>query len=68
MTVITDDYAAELVAKMRADIERRDELTAEAPVDPRDLLLLKVYDNLKQLEKAMAFLGGGIKPVRAING
>jgi hypothetical protein len=65
MTVISDEYAAELVAKMRAAHESRDELTAD-PIDPRDLLILKMWDDLKALEKAMSFLGGGIKPVRSV--
>ncbi len=67
---ISDEYAAELVAKMRADLERRDELTAEAPVDNRDLLLLKLYDDLQALKKGTAFLGvgSGIPPVRKVAG
>lgn len=65
---ISDEFAAEIVARMRAEIERRDELTAETPVDPRDLLLLKLYDDLQGLTKAMAFLGGGIPPVRKVAG
>lgn len=65
---ISNEFAAEIVAKMRADIERRDELTAEAPVDNRDLLLLKLYDDLQALTKATAFLGGGIPPVRKVAG
>lgn len=65
---ISNEFAAEIVAKMRADIERRDELTAETPVDPRDLLLLKLYDDLQGLTKATAFLGGGIPPVRKVAG
>lgn len=65
---ITDSYAAELVAKLRAAHEARDELTAETPIDPRDLLILKLYDDLKALEKAMGFLGGGIKATRIVSG
>ncbi len=65
---ISDEYAAEIVAKMRAELERRDETTADAPVDPRDLLLLKLYDDLQALTKATAFLGGGIQPPRRVNG
>lgn len=68
MSVISDDYAAEIVARMRADLERRDELTAETPTDPRDLLLLKLYDDLQSLTKATAFLGGGIMPIRKVAG
>lgn len=68
MTIISPEFAAEIVAKMRADLERRDELTAETPVDPRDLLLLKLYDDLQALTQATAFLGGGIPPVRKIAG
>lgn len=62
---ISDDYAAELISKIRATIDRRDELTAEAPVDPRDLLLLKLYDDLHALRNSVAFLGG-IKPVQRV--
>lgn len=61
--MISNEYAAEIVAKMRADIEGRDELTGAA-VDVRDLLLLKLYDDLQALTKATAFLGGGIPPVK----
>lgn len=68
MTVISDDFAAEIVAKMQAALERRDELTAEAPADPRDLLLLKLYADLQALKGATAFLGAGIPPVRKVAG
>lgn len=63
MTTVSNEYAAELVAKLRTEIESRDELTGAAPVDPRDLLILKLYDDLQALTAATAFLGGGIKPV-----
>lgn len=70
MTVISNEYAAELVARMRADLERRDDLTARTSVDPRDLLLLKLYDDLQALTKATAFLGvgGGLQAVRKVEG
>ncbi len=68
MSTISDDYAAELIAKIRADTERTDEIGAPVPVDPRDLLLIKLYDDLKALEKNMGFLGGGIKPTVRVNG
>ena len=61
---ITNEYAAELVAGMRAEIDSRDELTGGAPVEVRDLLLLKLYDDLQALTKAMSFMGGGIQPTR----
>ncbi len=66
--MITDDYAAELVAKLRASTQRTDEIGATIPADPRDLLILKLYDDLKALTKSMSFLGGGIRPTRAIDG
>lgn len=68
MPVISDDYAAEIVTKLRADHESRDLVTGGEPPDPRDLLLLKMYDDLAALQKAMSFLGGGIKPVTRANG
>ena len=68
MTVISDEYAAELVAKLRADHEARDELTGGEPIDPRDLLLLKLYDDLQSLTKATAFLNGGIPAVKRVSG
>lgn len=68
MTVISDEFAAEIVAKMQAEIDARDETTAEEPVNPRDLLLLKLYADLQALTKATAFLGGGIPPVRKVAG
>ncbi len=64
---ISNEYAAELVAGMRADIESRDELTGGAPVEVRDLLIIKLYDDLQALTNATAFLGGGIKPVTKVN-
>lgn len=63
--VISDDYAAQLIAHIRSGHEKRDELTAD-PIDPRDLLLLKLWDDLKALEKSMGFLGGGIRPVSRV--
>lgn len=68
MTAITDSYAAELIAKLRADTTRTDEIGAPLPVDPRDLLLIKMYDDLQALTKAMGFLGGGIRPTRVVSG
>lgn len=68
MSIISNEFAAEIVAKMRAEIESRDETTAETPVNPRDLLLIKLYDDLQALTKAMSFLGGGIKPVTRSEG
>ncbi len=64
--MISNEFAAEIVAKLRADIESRDETTAETPVDPRDLLLVKLWDDLQALTQATAFLGGGIKPVQRV--
>lgn len=68
MTSISDEFAAELVAKMRADHEARDELTGGEPIDPRDLLILKLYDDLQAMKKGTAFLGvgNGIKPVQRV--
>lgn len=68
MTTISNDFAAELIAKMRAQIDSRDELTAETPVDPRDLLILKLYDDLQALTSATAFLNGGIKSPTRVQG
>jgi hypothetical protein len=65
---ISNEFAAEIVAKMRAAIDSRDELTADEPVDPRDLLLIKLYDDLQTLQGATAFLGGGIRPVQKVEG
>lgn len=68
MSVISNDYAAEIVANLRAALERRDETTAETPPDVRDLLLIKLYDDLQALTKATAFLGGGIPRVTKLEG
>lgn len=70
MTNISNDFAAELIAKMRAEIDSRDETTADTPVDPRDLLILKLWDEVQDLKKGTAFLGvgGGIKPVERVSG
>lgn len=67
---ISNEYASELIAKMRAQIESRDETTALVPVDPCELLILKIWDDLQDLKKGTAFLGvgGGIKPVERVNG
>ncbi len=65
---ISDDYAAELVAKMRADTQRTDEIGATIPADPRDLLILKLWDRLKALEKGTAHIWGGIRPTRVSDG
>lgn len=68
MIVISDDYAAELIGKLRAQTERTDEIGAPLPVDPRDLLILKLWDDLKTLQKGTAHIWGGIKPTRSIDG
>lgn len=70
MTTISNDFAAELIAKMRAEINSRDETTAEVPVDPRDLLILKLWDEVQDLKKGTAFLGvgGGIKAPQRVEG
>lgn len=70
MTTISNDFAAELIAKMRAEIDSRDETTAEVPVDPRDLLLIKLWDEVQDLKKGTAFLGvgGGIPAVTRVPG
>lgn len=65
---ISNEYAAELIESMRVEIEGRDELTGAIPLDPRDLLIVKLYDDLKALSTAMAFLGGGIKSVTKVYG
>lgn len=64
--IITNEYAAELVEKLRTAVESRDETIAERAADPRDLLLIKLYDDLQALTKAMSFMGGGIKPVQRV--
>ena len=66
MSIISNEYAAEIVANMRAALERRDETVAETPPDPRDLLLIKLYDDLQALTKATAFLNGGIPAVKKL--
>lgn len=66
--IISSDFAAELVAKLRVGIETRDELTAESPIDPCILLIIKLYDDLQALTNATAFLNGGIQPTRRIDG
>lgn len=63
---ISDEFAAEIVAKMRAEIAKRDETTAEEPVNPETLLLLKLYEDLQKLRNATAFLGAGIQPTRKV--
>lgn len=68
MTTISNEFAAELIAKLRAGIDTRDELTAADPVDPCILLILKLYDDLQALTKATAFLGGGIPAVTKVRG
>lgn len=64
--IITNEYAAEIVEKLRAQINARDETTAETPVDTRDLLLIKLWDDLQALTKATAFLNGGIPAVQRV--
>lgn len=66
--MISNEFAAEIAARMRAKIEGIDELTGGDPVDESDLLLLKLYDDLQALTKATSFLGGGIPPVRRVDG
>lgn len=68
MSTISNDFAADIVASLRKNVETRDELTATSPIDLRDLLLIKLYDDLQALTKATAFLGGGIIPVRKVSG
>lgn len=68
MTTISNEFAAELIDKLRAQVESRDETLAETPADPRDLLILKLWDDLEQMKKATGFLGVGIKPVTRVQG
>lgn len=65
MSVISDAFAAELIAQLRASHERSDPLTGGVVADNRDLLLLKLWDDLQAIKRGVAFLGvgGGIKPV-----
>lgn len=65
---ISNDFAAEIVANLRAALESRDETTATEPPNVRDLLLVKLWDDLQALTNATAFLGGGIKPTQKVNG
>ena len=65
---ISNEYAAELIEGIRADIESRDELTGAEPVNPRDHLMVKLWDDLQALTKAMSFMGGGIRPVQRVQG
>lgn len=64
--MISDVAAARLVDQLRAAIDSRDETTAETPADPRDVLIVKLYDDLQALTKATAFLNGGIQPVQRV--
>ena len=66
MTTISDTYATELIAKLRADTERTDEIGAPVAVDPRDLLILKLWDDLKALQNGTAHIWGGIKGVQRV--
>lgn len=66
--MISNEFAAEIAAQIRAEVTSRDETTAETPVNVRDLLLLKLYDDLQALTKATAFLGAGIPPVAKVEG
>lgn len=69
MSTISNEFAAELIAKLRAGVESRDELTADTPIDPCVLLILKLYDDIEAIKKGTAFLGvgGGIKaPTRVV--
>ena len=63
---ITNEQASKIVADMKAELDRRDELTGGHAVDSRDLLLIKLWDDLQALTNATAFLGGGIKPVQRV--
>ena len=65
---ISNEFAAELVASLRAKIESRDETVADTPADPRDLLILKLWDDMQQLRAATSFLNGGIRPVQRVAG
>lgn len=65
---ISNEFAAEIVANLRAALESRDETTATEPPNVRDLLLVKLWDDLHALTNATAFLGGGIKPTQKVNG
>ncbi len=58
---ISDEYAAELVARIEADMAN-----PAAPLSPtgiRDMLILKLWAKVQALEGATGFLGGGIKPI-----
>lgn len=68
--MISNEYAEEIVANLRAVTEGSDELTGGEPPNPRDLLLLKLWDELQAVKAGTAFLGvgGGIKPVTKIAG
>lgn len=68
MTTISNEFAAELVEKLRAQVESRDETLAETPADPRDLLILKLWDDVQQLSNATSFLNGGIKAPTRVQG
>lgn len=65
---ISNEKAAEIVAKLRKDVESLDEITGGQPADPCALLLIKLYDDLEALKKGTAFLGvgGGIPPVQRV--
>ena len=61
MPVVSDEYAAELVARIEADLTNPD-----APLSPtgmRDMLILKLWAEVQSLKAATAFFGG-IKPVQ----
>lgn len=58
MQIISDERAAEIVASLKAKIERIDPVTGGA-IDPYDLLVIKLYEDVQALKKGTAFLGVG---------
>lgn len=71
MSAIANEQAAQIVAGLRADIEKRDETTALEPPHKDHLLavmVVKLYDDLQALTQATAFLGGGIKAPTRVTG
>ena len=70
MTTISNEFAAELIAKIKGELDKRDELTASTPIDPVVLLVVKLWDDLQDLKRGTAFLGvgAGIPAVRKVDG
>lgn len=70
MSIISDEFAAEIVGKMRAGLAQRDETVTIVPSDPEALLLIWLYDQIESLKKGTAFLGvgGGIPQVKKVDG